>query len=228
MVGSFNNWNIHAHAMERRGSTGVWERFIPDLSHGLYYKFAVQKKAGDGSFAAIRLPARCKTTSTARRSSARPITSSSIPRCRLPTSSAGALNVYEVHPLSWRFKDGRPLSYHELIDELVPYVKYMEYTHVELMGILEHPYVPSWGYQVIGFYAPTSRPGIAHRFQTADRCLSPRGHRRHSRRWSGPLPHRRDWAGLLRQRRASLRVPHSRTQAHPLGHVSTSISPATR
>jgi 1,4-alpha-glucan branching enzyme len=81
------------------------------------------------------------------------------PRVALADKFGGALNVYEVHPLSWRFKDGRPLSYRELIDELVPYVKYMEYTHVELMGILEHPYVPSWGYQVIGFYAPTSRLG---------------------------------------------------------------------
>ena len=77
----------------------------------------------------------------------------------LPDKFGGALNVYEVHPLSWRLKDGRPLSYLELIDELVPYVKYMQYTHVELMGILEHPYPPSWGYQVIGFYAPTSRLG---------------------------------------------------------------------
>ena len=87
------------------------------------------------------------------------------PRMPLGDKFASPLNVYEVHPLSWRFKEGRPLSYLELIDELVPYVKYLEYTHVELMGIQEHPYLPSWGYQVIGFYAPTARLGTPTDFK---------------------------------------------------------------
>jgi 1,4-alpha-glucan branching enzyme len=159
VVGNFNNWNIHAHAMDRRGSTGVWERFIPDLAHGQFYKFAVQKPSGAWEFRTDPF-ARCLQNDTNRT----PIFAETYyefqhPRVSMSDKFTGPLNVYEVHPLSWRFKDGRPLSYLELIDELVPYVKYMEYTHVELMGILEHPYPPSWGYQVIGFYAPTSRLG---------------------------------------------------------------------
>jgi 1,4-alpha-glucan branching enzyme len=165
IVGSFNDWNQGAHPLQRSGSTGVWERFVPGLNHGFYYKFAVQKPGGrwemrGDPFARFiqndinRTPIFTETYYEFKH-----------PKVTLADKFGGALNIYEVHPLSWRFKDGRPLSYLELIDELVPYVKYMEYTHVELMGILEHPYVPSWGYQVIGFYAPTSRLGTPTEFK---------------------------------------------------------------
>ena len=159
VVGDFNNWNVHAHAMQQRGSTGVWERFVPGLGYGHTYKFAVQMP--DGRWEMRTDPFARSLQNDLNRT---PIFGETYyefrhPKVPLADKFTGALNVYEVHPLSWRWKDGRPLSYLELIDELVPYVKYMEYTHVELMGILEHPYVPSWGYQVIGFYAPTSRLG---------------------------------------------------------------------
>jgi 1,4-alpha-glucan branching enzyme len=165
VVGSFNGWNVEAHSMQRRGSTGVWERFVPGLHHGLYYKFALHQPGKGWVFRTDpfarwlqndlhRTPVFCETYYEFK-----------APRVPMSDKFAGPLNVYEVHPLSWRFKDGRPLSYLELIDELVPYVRYMEYTHVELMGILEHPYVPSWGYQVIGFYAPTSRLGTPTEFK---------------------------------------------------------------
>ncbi len=165
VVGSFNNWNIHAHAMSKRGSTGVWERFIPGIDHGIFYKFAIRKPDGNWYF---------KTDPFARfiqnENSRTPILVEDYYEFKYPKPKdedkfTRALNIFEVHPISWRYKDGRPLSYLELIDELVPYVKYMEYTHVELMGILEHPYLPSWGYQVIGFYAPTSRLGTPAEFK---------------------------------------------------------------
>jgi 1,4-alpha-glucan branching enzyme len=159
VVGSFNNWNIHAHAMDRRGSTGVWERFIPDLHHGLFYKFAIQKSDGTWEFRLDPYARSIQNDNNRTPIFAETYYEFKHPKVQLADKFAGPLNIYEVHPLSWRFKDGRPLSYLELIDELVPYVKYMEYTHVELMGILEHPFVPSWGYQVIGFYAPTTRLG---------------------------------------------------------------------
>ncbi len=159
VAGSFNGWSRDSHPMQRRGSTGVWELFVPDLGHGIYYKFAVCKAEGNWEYRGDPF-ARSLQNDLHRT----PIFRETYyefehPKITLTDKFAGPLNIYEVHPLSWRFKDGRPLSYLELIDELVPYVKYMEYTHVELMGILEHPYVPSWGYQVIGFYAPTSRLG---------------------------------------------------------------------
>jgi 1,4-alpha-glucan branching enzyme len=165
VVGSFNGWNVHAHAMQPRGSTGVWECFVPGLRHGFTYKFAVHKDNKGWEFRTDPF-ARSLENETNRT----PIFGETYyefkhPRVSMHDKYAGPLNIYEVHPLSWRFRDGRPLTYLELIDELVPYVKYMEYTHVELMGILEHPYVPSWGYQVIGFYAPTSRLGTPTDFK---------------------------------------------------------------
>ncbi len=165
VVGSFNGWNVHAHALEPRGSTGVWERFVPGLRHGCTYKFAVRQHGREWEL--LTDPFARSLENTLHRA---PIFGETYyefkhPRVPMTDRFAGALNIYEVHPLSWRFRDGRPLSYLELIDELVPYVKYMEYTHVELMGILEHPYVPSWGYQVIGFYAPTSRLGTPTEFK---------------------------------------------------------------
>jgi 1,4-alpha-glucan branching enzyme len=165
VVGSFNNWDVHAHAMSERGSTGVWERFIPGPGHGIFYKFAIRKTDGNWCF---------KTDPFARfiqdERDRTPILTEDYYEFKHPRKEnidkyGSPLSIFEVHPLSWRYKDGRPLSYLELIDELVPYVKYMEYTHVELMGIMEHPYVPSWGYQVIGFYAPTSRMGTPVEFK---------------------------------------------------------------
>jgi 1,4-alpha-glucan branching enzyme len=165
VVGSFNGWDVEAHPMEPRGSTGVWERIGAGLRHGFTYKFAVRKPGRPWEFL-IDPFARFLENNLQRT----PIFGETYyefkhPRVPMPDKYAGALNVYEVHPLSWRFRHGRPLTYLELIDELVPYVKYMEYTHVELMGVLEHPYVPSWGYQVIGFYAPTSRLGTPTDFK---------------------------------------------------------------
>ncbi|MGA1791546.1 MAG: 1,4-alpha-glucan branching protein GlgB [bacterium] len=165
VVGNFNDWNVHAHAMNRRGSTGVWERFIPGINHGIFYKFAIRKRDGNWHFKTDPF-ARFIQNGTERT----PILIEDYyefkhPKPRDEDKFTRPLSIFEVHPLSWRYKDGRPLSYPELIDELVPYVKYMEYTHVELMGILEHPYVPSWGYQVIGFYAPTSRLGTPVEFK---------------------------------------------------------------
>ena len=165
VVGSFNNWNVHAHAMRKRGGTGVWERFIPGLHHGIFYKFAVRKADGNWYF---------KTDPFARfiqnERDRTPILTEDYYEFKNPRPAdmdkfTRPLNIFEVHPLSWRYRDGRPMSYLELIDELVPYVKFMEYTHVELMGIMEHPYIPSWGYQVIGFYAPTSRMGTPSEFK---------------------------------------------------------------
>lgn len=165
VVGCFNNWNVHAHAMTKRGNTGVWERFVPNVDYGVFYKFAIRKR--DGNWAFKINPFASFIQNDRNRT---PILTDDryefkSPRVPVSDKFSSPLSIFEVHPLSWRFKNGRPMSYLELIDELVPYVKFMEYTHVELMGIMEHPYVPSWGYQVIGFYAPTSRQGTPLEFK---------------------------------------------------------------
>jgi 1,4-alpha-glucan branching enzyme len=165
VVGSFNGWNPNSHPMQRRGDFGVWELFIPNLGHGFAYKLAVTGK--DGKVAMRTDPFARFIENNLDRAPQFVETYYEFQHPKVPVADklTCPLNVYEVHPLSWRHRNGRPLSYLELIDELVPYVKYMEYTHVELMGILEHPYIPSWGYQVIGFFAPTSRMGTPTDFK---------------------------------------------------------------
>ncbi len=111
--------------MERRGSTGVWERFIPDVGHGLYYKFAVQKKEGRWEFRGDPFARMLQNDGNRTPIFGETYYEFKHPKVTLADKFAGALNVFEVHPLSWRFKNGRPLSYLELIDELVPYVKHM-------------------------------------------------------------------------------------------------------
>jgi 1,4-alpha-glucan branching enzyme len=165
VVGSFNDWNIHSHSMQKRGGTGVWERFIPDLELGIFYKFAVRKSDGSWHFKTDPFARFVQNETDRTPMLVEDYYEFSHPKPEAMDKFTRPLNIFEVHPLSWRYKEGRPLSYLELIDELVPYVKFMEYTHVELMGIMEHPYVPSWGYQVIGFYAPTSRLGTPGEFK---------------------------------------------------------------
>ncbi|MFO0928642.1 MAG: 1,4-alpha-glucan branching protein GlgB [Gemmataceae bacterium] len=165
VVGSFNGWNPDAHPLTQRGTTGVWEGIVPGLQHGFTYKFALDRPGRGWDYRVDPFARMLENNLNRTPIFAETYFEFKHPRLPMADKLGGALNIFEVHPLSWRFKDGRPLSYLELIDELVPYVKYMEYTHVELMGILEHPYVPSWGYQVIGFYAPTSRLGTPTDFK---------------------------------------------------------------
>jgi 1,4-alpha-glucan branching enzyme len=138
VVGDFNGWNADAHPLRQRGSTGVWQCHVDGLGHGFKYKFALDGPGGSqlrtDPFARMlgnevnRTPHFVETYYEFRH-----------PRVGMADRFVGPLNIYEVHPLSWRWRDGRPLTYLELIDELVPYVRHMEYTHVELMGIQEHP-----------------------------------------------------------------------------------------
>jgi len=176
VVGDFNGWDTRRHAMRAR-TGGVWEIFIPGVTAGAPYKYAVksrfvgysQMKSDPYGFLMETPP---KSASIVvdmtyewhdaewmqQRAVAKPLES--------------PMSVYEVHAGSWvRAEHNRPLSYLELADKLIPYVKKMGYTHIELMPIAEHPYSPSWGYQVTGYFAPTSRYGSHLDFmQFVDRC----------------------------------------------------------
>jgi 1,4-alpha-glucan branching enzyme len=169
VVGSFNNWDGRRHMMRVRGASGVWEIFVPQLVPGDLYKFEIKAQSGE-----LLL----KADPFALRAELRPNTASVVNRLPplFPASSerraANALNapvsIYEVHPGSWRRvpEDGnRWLSYRELADELIPYVKELGFTHIEFMPISEHPFDGSWGYQPIGLYAPTSRFGTPEDFR---------------------------------------------------------------
>ena len=176
VVGDFNRWDREAHLMKRTEPMGIYELFIPDLAEGEIYKYCVTTKQGNEVL---------KTDPYAFQMEKRPNNASVITdisnfkwgdkkwmehRSKFDVRK-DPMFVYEVHPGSWKKhaitdedEDGY-YNYRELAVELARYVQDMGYTHVELMGIAEHPFDGSWGYQVTGYFAPTSRHGSAQDFQ---------------------------------------------------------------
>jgi 1,4-alpha-glucan branching enzyme len=180
VIGDFNRWDGRVHPMRRLVPSGIWEIFIPDLPDGACYKYEVRTTAGHLLE---------KADPYARRFEVPPNTASVIwsdggyqwedgdwmgDRPSFGGWNERPMSVYEVHLGSWRrvTKEGdRYLTYRELADQLVPYVREMGFTHIELMPVMEHPFSGSWGYQVIGFFAPTSRFGTPDDFRHfVDRC----------------------------------------------------------
>ncbi len=173
VVGDFNGWNVGADPMETLETSGIYERFIPGLKCGELYKFAITTASGRVIL---------KADPYARFAEYRPGTASIVcdtdgfkwsddawlAKREETNPREAAMSIYEVHLGSWK-KKNRPekdgcYTYKEAAVELAQYVKEMGYTHVELMGIAEHPFDGSWGYQVTGYYAPTSRYGTPDEF----------------------------------------------------------------
>ena len=166
VVGDFNDWNGREHQMRRVGNSGVWELFIPKLATGSLYKFEIRAPNGKSFF---------KADPYAQFAEAPPNTSSIVYSSKYKfrdskwlKSRAGRehfrqpLSIYEVHFGSWRRKvedDNRPFTYREMAEPLADYVEQMGFTHVEFLPLKEHPYGPSWGYQVTYYYAPSARYG---------------------------------------------------------------------
>jgi 1,4-alpha-glucan branching enzyme len=165
VVGDFNGWDGRLHPMRSLGAAGIWELFIPDLRPGMKYKFELRTSGG-------RL--RIKADPLAFRTEVPPRNASIVFESayewqdadwldRRPADPlARPVSIYEVHPGSWRLnplEGNRPLTYAELGEELAEYVSSLGFTHVELLPVMEHPYAPSWGYQVTGYFAPTARFG---------------------------------------------------------------------
>jgi len=173
VVGPFNGWDGRRNVMQSRGVSGVWELFVPDVGVGTLYKYELRSRDGhlflkaDPYGAAMQLrPENCSVVASldgfawtdaawlAERAAQNPL--------RRP------LNVYEVHLSSWRrpWDQRKPpfTNWQEAILQLIPYVTELGYTHIELMGVAEHPLDASWGYQVTGYYAPTARYGSAQDF----------------------------------------------------------------
>ena len=166
LIGDFNRWDARVHGMQANGDSGIWEIFLPDLQPGSRYKFEVRSH-NDGYRAE-------KADPYAFYAEARPATASivydiaeyqwhdddwmSARAQRDPL--AEPMNIYEAHPGSWRRDQNKNfLSYRQLARDLVPYLLEMGYTHLELLPVAEHPLDASWGYQVTGYFAPTSRYG---------------------------------------------------------------------
>ena len=178
VVGDFNLWNGRTHPMRSRGLTGIWEIFLPGLDHGTLYKFEILSRVADHlglksdpyGFAAEMRP---KTASVVCNIDGYQWNDSAWIAARETRDWLHApMSVYEVHIGSWRrTPDGRWLTYRELADQLLPYVKELGYTHIELMPVMEHPLDGSWGYQTVGYYAVTSRYGTPTDFMYfVDRC----------------------------------------------------------
>jgi 1,4-alpha-glucan branching enzyme len=179
VVGSFNLWDGRKHAMQLRGGSGIWELFIPDVGPGAAYKFEIRTrdgrtllKADPYGFAMQLRPDNCSVVAALDGYEWR---DAAWMEARANTDwSRRPVNIYELHPASWRrhYDRSQPfLTWSELADELIPYVRDLGYTHVELMGVAEYPYDGSWGYQVVGYYAPTARHGAARDFMHfVDRC----------------------------------------------------------
>jgi len=169
VVGDFNNWDGRRHMMRARGAAGVWEIFIPHLVAGDLYKFEI--KAQDGELLlksdpfAFRAQLRPETASVVDKL---PALFPSSPARRMANSLGAPISIYEVHPGSWRRvpeEGNRWLTYRELADQLIPYVKDLGFSHIEFMPVSEHPFDGSWGYQPVGMYAPTSRFGTPDDFR---------------------------------------------------------------
>ena len=177
VVGSFNRWDSRRHPMHRRNLWGVWEIFVPGAQVGDLYKFEIrgahgyleQKADPYARWAEVRPKSAsivapepayewCDSTWMSQRTGC--------PWHRRP------ITVYEVHAGSWRrHPDGTWLTYRELADQLIPYLLELGYTHVEFLPLAEHPHDGSWGYQTIGYFAPTSRYGTPDDFRyLVDRC----------------------------------------------------------
>jgi 1,4-alpha-glucan branching enzyme len=172
VVGGFNAWDGRRHAMRSRGSSGVWEIFIPGIAPGDRYKFEIRKRSSGETL--------LKTDPYAQAYDLRPGNASVIahPASHRWTDAAWLerrvtwdwqhepLNAYEVHLGSWRRgPDGEFLTYQRIAYELAPYVRSLGYTHVELLPVSEHPLDASWGYQTTGYFAPTSRFGTPDDFR---------------------------------------------------------------
>ncbi len=167
VVGDFNNWDESANKMESLETSGIWEAFVPGIKEWDKYKYAIKTQKGEVLY---------KADPYAFHSEMRPGTASKVVdidnfkwedakwlKEKEENSYGEPMSIYEGHLGSWRKdytrnEDGF-YDYRTLAHDLAAYVKEMGYTHVELMGILEHPFDGSWGYQVTGYYAPTSRYG---------------------------------------------------------------------
>ena len=166
VVGDFNGWDGRSHSLVRSGPNGFWEIFVPGLVPGMLYKFEIHGPNGS------LLP--LKADPFAFRCERAPGTASIVhglpayawgdgewlDRRRQTMPHAAPLSIYELHLGSWRRRpDGSFMSYQEIAADLAPYASWLGFTHVQLLPVMEHPYDPSWGYQPLGLFAPTSRFG---------------------------------------------------------------------
>ena len=165
VVGKFNDWNENSNHMSRIGNGDVWECYINGVNEFDAYKYCIVSQTYERLYKsdpyAFHFETRPDNASLVYTLNGFAWTDGDwITQRKTADSKSQPMNIYEVHAGSWRkHQDGNFYSYRKLADELIPYVKEMGYTHIELMPIMEYPFDGSWGYQITGYYAPTSRYG---------------------------------------------------------------------
>ena len=218
VVGDFNSWIPSATPMKNIDPQGgIWERFVPGIRQFDIYKYCVTTpadelvfKADPYAFHAETRPANCSKVYA-------------LEDCYNWTDDAWQkraaardplMNIYEMHAGSWRtYPDGNPFDYRALARELVPYLTDMGYTHVELMPLMEYPFDGSWGYQVTGYFAPTSRYGTPADFKAFVNAIGPAS----ASLWTGyPPTSRKTNSGC------------TSSTAPPVMRIRTRCAPSTR
>ncbi len=172
VMGDFNDWNKWSHRLQPRGHSGIWEGFVPGAVKGMHYKYEVGSR-----FLGYQID---KTDPLAFHNEVAPKTASVVwdldytwrdqawmEKRQEGNAGTRPISIYEMHVGSWRrdpTQPGRLLNYQEIAPKLAEYVNQMGFTHVELLPIMEHPFYGSWGYQITGYFAPTSRYGTPQDF----------------------------------------------------------------
>lgn len=177
VIGEFNYWDGRCHPMRLRAESGIWELFLPHVEEGRLYKYEIIDADGQTRLKAdpYAFDGEIRPETASRTAVQPPYTA--MPSWRQQANGLSApMSIYEVHLGSWqRGEGGQWLSYRELAERLIPYVKWMGFTHIELLPIHEHPFDGSWGYQPVGLYAPTRRFGSPDDFRYLIDCAHKEG-----------------------------------------------------
>jgi 1,4-alpha-glucan branching enzyme len=172
VIGDFNGWDKLSNPLRPRGSSGIWEGFIPKLEKGILYKYHIISQFSNyqvdkaDPFAVFNQIAPEKASVTWNLDHSWQDQAWMAERGQ-PNALDAPMAIYEVHPGSWQRmpeEENRPLTYRELAPKLTEYLRHMGYTHVEFLPIMEHPFYGSWGYQTLGYFSPTSRYGTPQDF----------------------------------------------------------------
>ena len=232
VVGDFNSWDGRLHPMRSLGSSGIWELFIPTSpkarstsSSSAPQDGRLRIKTDPVAFATEVPPA---NASVVFRSTHEWSDDEWLERRRRSEPLREPMSIYEVHLGSWRrnpLEDNRSLNYLELADELSDYVNDLGFTHVELLPVMEHPFSGSWGYQVTGYFAPTSRFGTPDDYKCFVDRHAPERRRRHPGLGARALPARRLGACAVRRDRALRAQRPTPRRASGLGHAHLQPQP---
>jgi len=179
VMGSFNGWNNRTHELQARGSSGIWEGFVPGIGKGTLYKFHIHSthhghrvdKADPVGIFHEKPP---RTASVVWDLNYTWNDGAWMQKRMAHNSLRSAMSIYEVHLGSWQRvpeEHNRPLTYREIAPKLAEYINRMGFTHVEFLPVMEHPFYGSWGYQTTGYFAPTARYGTPQDFMYLVDCL---------------------------------------------------------